>query len=305
MLLFLIRKFFLVVVTLIILSVIGYHILGRDPNNAFSELGYVPGYFAYVEQLLAGDFGVSRDSHVPIAQQILAVFPATLLLCLSASLFSLLLGIPLGFLAAVYRESLFARLLVSAASLSLAVPVFWLAIVLQAYLGIVPSDDLAFLTSPKLLFDTFSLERLLELLQTLALPTFILTIPATLEMIRITHQRSVYVLSQNYVKVARARGWSPFKVWRTHIIGNTLPPLIPMIARNITLIFAFGMLIENIVSWSGIGRWMIHALSLKDYPAISAGVLAIGIFVLAVDLLANLITQLLDPNKKKDWYSEN
>lgn len=303
MLLFLVRKFFLVVVTLMILSVISYHILGRDPENAFSQFGYLEGYCAYLQQLLAGNFGLSRVSGEAIMPQILAVFPATLLLCLSASLFSLLFGIPLGFLAAVYRESLFGRLLVSLGSLSLAVPVFWLAIVLQFQLGIVPIDSLEYLSKP-LFSDAFSFARLQTLLQPLALPTLILSIPATLEIIRITQQRTGYVLSQNYVKVARARGWSPFKVWRTHIIGNTLPPLIPMIARNITLIFAFGMLIENIVSWSGIGRWMIHALSLDDYPAISAGVLAIGIFVLAVDLLANLITMLLDPNHKKDWYEQ-
>lgn len=117
-----------------------------------------------------------------------------------------------------------------------------------------------------------------------------------------TKQRTEYVLKQNYVKVARTRGWSPLKIWWVHILRNTLPPLIPMIARNITLIFAFAMLVENVVSWGGVGRWIVNALALKDYNAISAGVLAIGIFVLSVDLLASLLTTLLDPSQKKDWY---
>ena len=62
------------------------------------------------------------------------------------------------------------------------------------------------------------------------------------------------------------------------------------------------MLVENVVSWGGIGRWMINALALQDYNAISAGVVAIGLFVLLIDLLARLLTTLLDPYQKKDWY---
>lgn len=300
MFLALLRKLFLVLITLVILSFISYNILSRDPLNAFSQQGYFIGYIAYLEQLLQGNFGRSISGG-EISQQILAVFPATLLLCLSASLFSLILGIPLGFLAGIYREAPFGRLLVFCSGLSLAVPVFWLAIMLQAYFS-VSFNHLVDLSPTMLEQLIHSPEQLTAYLRHLALPTFILAIPATLEIMRMTQQRTSYVLKQNYVKVAKARGWSPFKVWRTHILGNTLPPLIPMIARNITLIFAFGMLIENVVNWDGIGHWIIYALSLRDYVAISAGVMAIGIFVLVVDVLAALITMLLDPNRKKDWY---
>ena len=146
------------------------------------------------------------------------------------------------------------------------------------------------------------LKMMQSMLHHLTLPTLILAVPATLEVIRFTHQRAEYVMKQNYIRVAQTRGWTPYKVWMQHILPNTLPALIPMIAHNLTLIFAFSMLVENIFSWGGIGLWLINALSVQDYNAISAGVVAIGLFILSIDVLVSILTTLLDPYQKKDWY---
>lgn len=317
MLIALIRKLFLTMITLLILSFIGYNILLRDPINNLAGGGF-NAYLNYVEGLLQGDFGISYSTGEPLAKQILSVFPATVSLCLSAFVLSLIVGIPLGFFAATQRKNVIGKLLSSLGSLSLAVPVFWLAIVLLAYASVQhweiaavgelhPIYSVETITGVKMvdifLSDSpYKLKMMQSALHHLALPALILAVPATLEIMRITLQRTEYVLKQSYVNVARSRGWSPWRIWCTHIVSNTLPPLIPMIARNITLIFAFGLLIENVVSWGGVGRWMVNALSLRDYNAISAGVVAIGLFVLVVDLLAGLITTLLDPSQKKDWY---
>ena len=318
MLFTLIKKLMMTLITLMILSFISYNILLRDPLNHFTDLSYFDAYVDYVNGLLQGDFGISYNSGEPLAKQILNVFPATISLCLSASFLSLLVGIPAGFFAAIQRKNLIGRFLVSLGSLSLAVPVFWSAIVMLAYASrnqwaissvgeLHPIYPVPSITGVKII-DIFlsqspdKLKMMQSALHHLALPTLILALPATLEIMRITQQRTAYVLNQNYVKVARARGWSSLKIWRSLVLGNTLPPLIPLIARNITLIFAFGMLVENVVSWGGIGRWMINALALQDYNAISAGVVAIGLFVLLIDLLARLLTTLLDPYQKKDWY---
>ncbi|QIW16311.1 peptide ABC transporter permease [Pasteurellaceae bacterium RH1A] len=318
MLLALIRKLFLTLITLIILSVISYHILLRDPLNHFSSLQGFQGYLNYAQGLLHGDLGISFATGEALSSEILAVFPATILLCLSASLLSLLLGIPLGFLGAYQRHHLLGKLLASLGSLSLAVPVFWLALVLLYYASVNhwelaavgelhPIYDVPSLTGFKLL-DAFLSDSPYKLkitqsaLHHLALPTLILAVPATLEVMRLTQQKASQVLQEHYVKVAYTRGWSPLRIWWRHIMRNTLAPNIPLIARNITLIFAFGMLIENIVSWGGVGRWMIKALAVQDYNAISAGVMAIGVFVLVVDMLAELLTLWLDPTNKKGWY---
>lgn len=312
-----IRKLFLTVITLMILSVISYHILQRDPLNNLQG-NDVYAYFSYVQGLLQGDWGISHSTGEPLAKQILSVFPATISLCLSASLLSLIVGIPLGFFSATQQPSLLGKSLSMLGSLSLVIPVFWLAILLLAYASLnhweisavgeihpiyAVKEQTGVVLIDILLSDSpYKLKMMQSALHHLILPTLILAIPATLEVMRMTEQRTCYVMKQNYVKVAKSRGWSPVKIWWHHIIRNTLPPLVPMIARNVTLIFAFGMLIENVVSWDGVGRWLINALALQDYHAISVGVVVIGLFVLSVDLLASLITTLLDPSQKKDWY---
>lgn len=318
MLIALLRKLFLTLITLCILSIISYGILLRDPIYE-PETDWIHGYGDYISLVFQGNLGISHSSGEPLLAQILSVFPATISLTLSAISLALLFGIPLGFFTATQHHNLLGKLLISLSSLSLAIPVFWLAIVMLAYTSlngwaiaavgeIHPIYDVPAITGVKvwdiLLSDSpDKLAMLQSALQHLALPTLILALPATLETVRITQERTTYVLKQNYVKVARARGWSPCKVWWYHVIRNTLPPLVPMIAHNVTLTFAFSMLVENIISWGGIGRWLINALSVQDYSAISAGVVAIGVFVLSVDLLASLIRTLLDPSQKKDWYN--
>ncbi|QLB21528.1 peptide ABC transporter permease [Vespertiliibacter pulmonis] len=311
------RKLFLTLLTLIILSVISYAILQRDPLNNLQG-NDIYAYLSYVQGLLQGDWGISHNTGEPLVKQVLSVFPATISLCLSASFLSLILGIPLGFLLATQQHNIVGKWLATLSSLSLAVPVFWLAILLMAYSSLNHWEIsavgeihpiYAIETQTGIVFldiflsnSPYKLKMMQSALHHLLLPTLILAIPATLEVMRMTGERSIYVMKQNYVKVAKTRGWSPFKIWWHHIMRNTLAPLVPMIARNITLIFAFGMLIENVVSWGGIGRWLINALAIQDYHAISVGVVAIGLFVLSVDLLASLITTLLDPTQKKDWY---
>lgn len=313
-----IRKIFLTLVTLIFLSIISFHILLRDPLNHLTELNWFEAYFHYLKGLLSGDFGISFSNGEPLKTQILQVFPATITLCLSALTLSLIIGIPLGFFSATQQKNMLGKTLNILGSLSLAVPVFWLALVLMYYASLNQWEIAAIgemhSIYPKetvtgfLLFDIwlsdspYRLKMLQSALHHLALPALILAIPATLEMMHLTQARASYVMKQNYIKVARTRGWTPLRIWTNHIIRNTLPSLLPMIARTFILIFAFGMLIETIFSWGGIGRWMINALAIQDYNAISAGVVAIGVFVLLVDMLTAFIRVILDPSEKKDWY---
>lgn len=313
-----IRKVFLTLITLICLSIISFHILLRDPLNHFTDVNWFWAYFNYLKSLLKGDFGISFSNGQPLTEQILQVFPATITLCLSALILSLIVGVPLGFFAATQQKNMIGKMLNIFGSLSLAVPVFWLALVLMYYASLnqwaisaigeihplYPKQSVTgFLLLDIWLSDSpYKLKMLQSALHHLVLPTLVLAIPATLEIMHITQARAAYVMKQNYIKIAKTRGWTSFRIWTTHIIRNTLPSLVPMIARTFILIFAFGMLIENIFSWSGIGRWLINALAIQDYNAISAGVVAIGVFVLFVDMFTGFIRVVLDPSEKKDLY---
>lgn len=127
------RKIFLTLITLIFLSLISFNILLRDPLNHLAELGWFEAYCYYVKSLLNGDFGISFSNGEPLTAQILQVFLATITLCLSALIVSLIIGLPLGFFAATQQKNMVGRLLNTLGSLSLAVPVFWLALVLMYY----------------------------------------------------------------------------------------------------------------------------------------------------------------------------
>lgn len=313
-----IRKIFLTLITLIFLSIISFHILLRDPLNRLTDMRWFESYFNYLKSLIKGDFGISFNNGESLTTQILQVFPESITLCLSALFISLILGIPLGFFSATQQKNMLGKFLNILGSLSLAIPVFWLALVLMYYASlnrweiaamgeihsIYPKEIVTgFLFLDIWLSDSpYKLKMLQSSLHHLSLPALILAIPATLEIMRVTQERTSYVLKQNYIKIAKTLGWTPFRIWKTHIIRNTLPSLVPMVARTFILIFAFGMLIETIFSWGGIGRWLIYALSIQDYNAISAGVVAIGLFVLLVDMITGFIRVVLDPSEKKDWY---
>ena len=320
MLIALLRKFLLTLITLIILSMISYNILLRDPLNSLNGIGVMTGYFRYVASLLQADLGISYINGEPLTVQVLSVFPATITLCVAALLLSLLIGLPLGFWVAYIQKSTLGKVMTWLGSLSFSMPVFWLALLLlysasinrweiAAVGDLHPIYAIQPLTGFRILDilstdSPYQLKMMQSALHHLILPTLVLGIPSILEVMRFTQERANYVMKQNYIKVAQTRGWSAFRIFCSHVLGNSLPALIPTIARHFTVIFAFGMLIENIFSWGGIGRWLINALAEQDYNAISAGVVVIGGFVLLIDLFTSFLKTLLDPSQKKDWYTK-
>lgn len=130
MLIALLRKFLLTLITLIILSMISYNILLRDPLNSLNGIGVMTGYFRYVASLLQADLGISYINGEPLTVQVLSVFPTTITLCVSALLLSLLIGLPLGFWVAYIQKSTLGKVMTWLGSLSFSMPVFWLALLL-------------------------------------------------------------------------------------------------------------------------------------------------------------------------------
>lgn len=133
MLFALLRRLCLTLITCLILTLISYQVLMRDPLNHFADLNGVVAYFSYLQGLLQGDFGISYANGEPITHQILNVFPATISLCVTALLVSLVIGLPLGFLSAANQQNMFGKALSTLSSFSLAIPVFWLAMVALYY----------------------------------------------------------------------------------------------------------------------------------------------------------------------------
>lgn len=315
------ERFITVLMTIMVLTFISYSILMRDPlNEALGDSNFFVGYFYYLKMLAHGDLGISYSSGKYLTDQIFQVFPATLELCFFALIFSTLFGAPLGFLGAMYHDSWLGKGIKATSALGVALPIFWIAPILLYFAAVqhweifsigqynlfyqvksvtgFPIIDVWFMDVP------YRLKVVQNIIHHLILPVIVLMIYPLTEIMQSTQEQAEKVIKQRYVKVARTRGWSQSKIFRKLILRNTFPTLIPTITRNFTLLLATCMLIENIYSWPGIGQWLVKAVEQQDYNAISAGVMAIGISIMIVNILATFFMFLLDPYGRKGWYAK-
>ncbi|MFC0309826.1 ABC transporter permease [Gallibacterium trehalosifermentans] len=318
MIIALVRRLLLIFISLVVLSVTSFWIMLKDPlNQVLFEKSLIDGYFRYITQLLNGDFGITYVGGELLREQIFSVLPSTLELCIAALFLALLFGIPLGFIGALNRGTI-GSVIRSVSSVGLSIPVYWIGPILL-YLAAIYNWEISSVGQYNALYEIkaitgfaiidvwfveepYRIKIVQSVLQHLALPTLVLMITPMMEIIRLTQYRAELVISANYTKSALIRGWSKMRVLRVYLLRNTLAPILPQIIRTFTLTLASCMLIENIFNWSGIGQWLIAALSEQDYNAVAIGVMVIGIIVLFVNLIADLSEFLLDPYKKKAWY---
>ncbi len=315
-----IRHLFWMLILLLILSLLSFSILLRDPLNA--ELvtnSLLHSYWNYVKGLLHGDFGITYNGGESLWGLISTVLPPTLELCTTALLLAFLFAIPLGIISAIENQRFFARALQGFSAFGLSIPVFWLAPILLYFAAIYhweiaasgqynllyeiptvsgfPVIDVWFVDTP------YRIKIVQNVLQHLALPSLILCILPAMEFIRIIQARSEFLLNQNYAKIAVTRGWSKWKILHRYVFRNTFPLLLPQLTRVFTLVLTQCMLVETVLGWPGIGRWLIDAVTQQDYNSIAAGVVVIGICIIIIDTFAKGVMFILDPYNKKGWYA--
>ncbi|HHF5162657.1 TPA: ABC transporter permease [Haemophilus influenzae] len=315
------RHILWVALLLLVLSLLGFVILLRDPLNAnlVTQNIYI-GYFHYLGTLLQDDFGITYNGGKSLMNLILTVLPPTLELCFITLFLAFIFGLPLGIISAVNSEQVFAKSLQSLSYVGLSIPIFWLAPILL-YVAALSHWEIAAIGQYNLLYEIKSItgfpvidiwfmevpyrtKIVQNVLQHLALPTLVLCILPTMEIIRIIHQRAEYILNQNFSKVATTRGWSKWKILHQYVFRNTFPLLVPQVPRVFTLVLTQCMLVETALGWPGIGRWLINAVNEQDYNSIAAGVIVIGVCIILIDTLTKLFTFILDPFKKKGWYAK-
>ena len=220
-----IRHVIWVSILLLILSVLSFVILMRDPLNADLVTNNIYStYYHYLASLLQGDLGITYNGGESLKDLIFTVLPPTLELCFTALLLACILGIPLGVLSAVYNQRVFSRSLQSISNVGLSIPIFWFAPILL-YVAAIHSWEIAAIGQYNLLYEIkpitgfpiidvwfvdvpYRTKIVQNVLQHLALPTLVLCIQPTMEFIRIIQQRADYLLQQEYAKAAATRGWS-------------------------------------------------------------------------------------------------
>ncbi len=267
-------------------------------------------YLIFLWNLVRLNFGTSIISGVTIAEEIKVRWPATFELSVAAMLVAIIIAIPAGVLAAVRKNSLLDNLTMSGSLLGVSLPVYWLGLLL-IYLFAVNLNWLP--PSGRLSIDTgfnfkpitgfYILDALLQgnfkalqdVLAHLILPALTLgTIPLAI-IARITRSAMLEVLSQDYIRTARAKGLLEIWVIFKHALKNALLPVITIIGLQFGTLLGGAILTETIFSWPGIGSWIYEGILARDYPVVQGGVVFVAVTFVLINLLVDLSYAFLDP----------
>jgi peptide/nickel transport system permease protein len=229
---------------------------------------------------MRGDLGVSYRSGKPIVKELWQRLPVTLLLAGASLVLAASIGIPLGIMAAVWRDSLpdgLSRLL---ALLGACVPSYVLALLLMLLfavrLGWLPATGYG---SPKHLI----------------LPAIALAGGVSAQLMRLTRANLLEVLQQDYVRTARAKGMSEDVVVVGHALKNALLPVVTVLGISLGHLLGGAVIVETIFGWPGIGKYAVDAIFLRDYPVVQGFVLYMAIVFLLVNLAIDITYRRLDP----------
>jgi peptide/nickel transport system permease protein len=277
------------------------------------QLGYdrpiIAQFFSYLGQLLRGDLGVSQYTQQPVLGQILHFFPATLELSLAGLLLGLLWTIPLGVISALRPRGLIDRVSQAIVDFGVAMPSFWLGILLIFLffhvLGIAPAPvgelDIGAVAPPRvtgltvidcLLAGDFSL--CLSALGHLALPAITLAVTACPPILQLTRNTMIAVLRSDYMLGARRLGL-PARTLRWYALKNALIPVTTMTAMTFGYLLGGTVLVEQVFSWPGIGLYAVQSLERYDYAPVLGVVLLAATVYVVVYLLADLLAMAIDP----------
>ena len=274
-----------------------------DPRAFFDSQ-----YFSFVGGALTGDLGRSYFTRIDVRAGLTQRFPATFELAIVAMIFALVIGIPAGVIAALYRGTFVDTLMMIFALSGVSFPVFWLAIILiyifAVNLGWLPPSgrlDVSLNLQPVTGF--YVIDGLLrgrpdiswDALRHLVLPGIALgTIPLAI-VVRMTRSAMLEVLGQDYVRTAKAKGLRPHLVVNKHALRNALLPVVTVVGLSFGSLLSGAILTETVFSWPGIGRWIYDAISSRDYPIIQGGVLFVAFIFVMVNLIVDLSYALIDP----------
>jgi ABC-type dipeptide/oligopeptide/nickel transport system permease component len=265
-------------------------------------------FTGYVGGLLQGDLGQSLRSGRPIREELLLRLPATIELSLFALLLAVIVGLPLGMLAAVWANRPFDHVTRLLSLVGVSAPAFWLALLLQVifaiYLGLLPvSGRLDVYIRPPRISGFLLLDALLlgdgamfaSALRHLILPASVLAAFLAATIARLLRASMLEELRQDYVRTAQAKGLSSaVLVWR-HVLRNSLLPTITLTGLKFAELLGGAILTETVFAWPGMGRYMYEAIRVRDYPVIQGGVLLFAIIFMASALLVDLLYGLLNP----------
>jgi peptide/nickel transport system permease protein len=249
-------------------------------------------YLSYLSAILQGDFGLSLLDEHPIAEEIALRLPRTLELIAAAALLSVLVGLPLGVLAALRAGSLIDRSLSAWAGFALSIPVFvvgtLMVLILAQQLRWVPAGG----------FISFS-ENPVRHLTLLMLPASTIAVGLSAVIFRIARSSILEVLSRDHVRAARARGLEPRRVLARHVVRNALSPVITVLALHLGSLLGGTVLVEYVFNWPGLSGYLVTAVEARDYPEVVGIVLVISALFVLLNFVVDVLYGVLDPRVRQ------
>ncbi|MDO7907178.1 ABC transporter permease [Paenibacillus sp. JX-17] len=292
-------------------------ILGQKATEASKEalreqLGlnkpWLQQYGTYLGELVRGDLGESIRTREPIAREMLPYLAATLELTFASMLFAVVIGVNAGIISAWKQNSWFDYTSMVIALVGVSMPIFWLGLMEQWIfankLHWLPSigrmnarDPVESVTHLAVVDAIISgrWDQVWTVIKHLILPSIALgTIPMAV-IARMTRSSMLEVMSNDYIRTARAKGMSPFLVVYKHALKNAFIPVLTVVGLQTGALLGGAVLTETIFAWPGIGRYIFEAISSRDYPVIQSGILVVAFIFVFINLIVDLMYALFDP----------
>ena len=235
-----------------------------------------------------GDFGISILLNQPVTQAIKERIGITITLAFSGLFFAILIGLPIGILAAVKHNTFTDKVGILISLFGISTPDFWLGLNLIWLLGvefrILPVAGYVPLT-----------QNFLEGVKHLILPAFCIGFPQSAIIARMTRSSMLEVLGHDYIRTAESKGLTKWIIVMKHALKNSLLPVITVTGMTFGFLLGGTVILENVFNISGLGRLFVNAVIKRDYPVVQAGILFIGSMYVIANLLVDILYSYLDP----------
>ncbi|MFZ4965394.1 ABC transporter permease [Pseudomonas gingeri] len=237
-------------------------------------------YIIYVKKIASGDFGESFQTFTPVLESIARTLPATIELTAAGMLLAVLIGVPLGIVAALKPRGLLDSSLTTIAVLGISIPGFFLGLILMlifsANLGWLPPTGRGGL-------------------QHLILPAVTLGLPYVATFSRLARSTMMDVLKEDYIRTAYAKGVPGYKVILKHALSNAAIPLVTVFGMDFGRLLGGAVIVETVFAWPGMGRLLIDAIMARDIYVVQGTVIVFAAAVVIINLIVDLVYGILDP----------
>ena len=259
------------------------------------ELGlddpFVVRYVRYVGKLLKGHMGESYTYKTDVSAQIMERLPNTVLLASCGVLFSVIVGIPIGIIAARKQYSIFDNVSMVFSLIGASAPAFWIGLLLvlifSLNLKIFPASGMG--------------KGFANVVRSLVLPAITIGMSGAATTARITRSSMLETIRQDYIDTARAKGTSEITITFRHMLKNALIPVITAVGLNFGVLLGGSVLTETVFAWPGIGRFVIESIKTQDIPSVLGCVVTLSVMFTIVNLLVDILYAFVDPRIKGQY----